>query len=146
MSTPRGVQLNNPLNIRMTGVVWVGLSEDQPDAAFCKFKSPEYGFRAAFKNLRAYQVQHAIRTIRGVIDRWAPPDENDTEAYITAVCRRAVRHPDDQVDLTSWVDVSVIVHAMTIQEQGSFEDFFTIEQMRDGAMLAGVSGVPDHEH
>jgi hypothetical protein len=140
---PRGVALNNPLNIEREGIPWVGLSPDQPDSVFCKFLSVEYGFRAAFKNLRTYQLHDNVNTIRALVSRWAPPeDHNDTDGYIAAVAHRCGLDPDGAVDLTAWVDTHLIVHAMTIQEQGSFDQFFTGAQLRDGALLAGVTGVP----
>ena len=44
---PRGIRNHNPLNIRRTGKdQWKGLAEAQNDAAFCQFKSLEYGWPA----------------------------------------------------------------------------------------------------
>lgn len=146
MSIPRGVALNNPLNLRNVGITWVGLTTDQPDADFCKFRSPEYGFRAAFKDFRTCQVIHGIRTIRALIERWAPPSENPTEAYIANVCARTDKTSEEVLDLTAWADASIVVQAMTVQEQGSFVEYFTWAQLRDGALLAGVAGVPDHDY
>ena len=43
--TPRGIRNCNPLNIRRSKDQWKGLAERQQDAAFCQFKSLEYGLR-----------------------------------------------------------------------------------------------------
>src|SRR4051812_9786710 len=84
---PRGVRQNNPLNIR-PGSPWQGLDEPSEIGGFCNFKAPVWGFRAAFKNLMTYVDSYGISTIQGVIERWAPPtDNNDTAAYIAAVCK-----------------------------------------------------------
>jgi len=145
MTIPRGVALNNPLNIEQEGVQWIGLADDQPDTTFCKFRSPEYGFRAAFKDFRTCHVKYGIHTIRALVTRWAPPeDNNDTESYIAAVCGRTAKTSEELLDLTAWPDASEIVRAMTVQEQGSFEEFYTLSQLKDGALLAGITGVPDH--
>jgi hypothetical protein len=81
---PRGIRNNNPLNIRR-GVQWRGLRDFATDKAFCEFKSMDYGFRAAFCILRTYFSKRGVRTLRQLISRWAPPTENNTEAYIRKV-------------------------------------------------------------
>jgi hypothetical protein len=35
--------------------------------------------------LIAYQDKHGLRTIRQIVSRWAPPTENNTNAYVRAV-------------------------------------------------------------
>ena len=53
------------------------------------FESMAYGWRAAFVILcRTYYNKHKLRTIRAIITRWAPPKENNTEAYIRRVTDR----------------------------------------------------------
>ena len=48
-----------------------------------------YGWRAAFVILcRTYYNKYKLRTIRAIITRWAPPKENNTEAYIRRVTDR----------------------------------------------------------
>lgn len=81
----RGIRNNNPGNIRH-GIDWDGLSTDQgSDSEFAQFISPEYGIRAMFKILKTYVTKYNLATIEGIIARWAPPSENDTEAYIAFV-------------------------------------------------------------
>jgi len=81
---PRGIRNNNAGNIRH-GAKWQGLAAEQTDSAFCTFTDPVYGIRAMGKILLNYQSRYGINTVRGIIDRWAPPVENDTEAYIEHV-------------------------------------------------------------
>ena len=48
-----------------------------------------YGWRAAFRLLcHTYYGKYKLRTIRDIITRWAPPKENNTEAYIRRVTDR----------------------------------------------------------
>jgi hypothetical protein len=83
--TSRGLRNNNPGNIRH-GIDWDGLSTDQgSDSEFAQFISPEYGIRAMFKILKTYDTKYNLATIEGIIARWAPPSENDTEAYIAFI-------------------------------------------------------------
>lgn len=82
---PRGLRNNNPLNIRSTGVSWKGQCGVDQDG-FCIFINRPYGYRAAFRILCSYRVLHGITTIKEIVNRWAPPSENNTKSYIQFVC------------------------------------------------------------
>lgn len=83
MNTPRGIRNNNPGNIRW-GSDWKGLKKDgkQQDPSFCVFETPEYGIRALAKLLQNYQLLYGLNTPRKIINRYAPPTENETVSYI----------------------------------------------------------------
>lgn len=87
----RGIRNNNPLNIRRSATRWQGAREEQTDKSFVQFKSMAYGYRAAWKVLQSYYERFCLQgqtfTVRNIISRWAPPSENDTEAYITNVLK-----------------------------------------------------------
>jgi hypothetical protein len=78
---PRGVRNNNPGNLEPV-VRWTGLVGS--DGRFAKFSTPYHGIRAIGVDLRA-KVKRGLTTPREVISEYAPPNENDTEAYIRAV-------------------------------------------------------------
>ena len=127
---PRGIRNNNPLNIRRSKDQWKGLADAQTDRAFCQFKSLEYGWRAAFYLLtRTYYHKYRLYTIRTIIRRWAPPGENNTEAYIANVSRLTGIDPDDPIGIplekpSRWMMVGV---AMVIQENGTDSlDYFAM--------------------
>ena len=120
---PRGIRNHNPLNIRRSKDQWKGLAEAQNDGAFCQFKSLEYGWRAAFYLLtRTYYHKYRLYTIRGIVSRWAPPqDNNDTSAYIANVSRLTGIDPDEPLGIPSeqpsrWMMLGV---AMAIRENGT---------------------------
>lgn len=139
---PQGVRLNNPLNLR-PGSPWQGLAEPSEVNGFCNFKTPVWGFRAAVKNLITYCDVYGINTVQGVISRWAPPqDNNDTDAYIKAVCSRTGYGPTQILALKSWNTVANLIRAMTIQEQGDFASYFTQAQLAEGAFRAGIEDAP----
>ena len=76
---------NNPTNLRPSSTnAWlgqVGISRNN----FSIFKSPEWGFRAAHINLENY-LRSGYTTIERIINRWAPPsDNNPTSQYIENV-------------------------------------------------------------
>lgn len=76
----RGLRNNNPGNIRI-GANWQGMAANQSDPAFVVFESPEWGIRAMGRVLLNYQRLYGLNTVKGIIDRWAPPNENNTAAY-----------------------------------------------------------------
>ena len=95
---PRGLRNNNPLNIRRTATQWQGLAPVQTDPEFCQFQTLEYGWRAAFRLLtRTYYLKYGLDTIRKIVSRWAPSNENNTEAYITAVSLLTGIPPDESL-------------------------------------------------
>ena len=88
---PRGLRNNNPLNIRHSASRWQGARVEQTDKAFVQFTSMKMGYRAAWRILETYfkhfEAQHKPFTPRNIIYRWAPPNENDSEAYLRRVCQ-----------------------------------------------------------
>ena len=77
----------NPLNIRrVAGTRWKGQRAEQTDREFVQFSSVEYGIRAAFCLLETYRRKYKAVCIEDIINRWAPPSENDTRKYIETVC------------------------------------------------------------
>ena len=94
--TPRNIRNNNPLNIRRSKDKWQGLDAKQSDSSFFKFESMEMGWRAAFVILtKTYYHKYRLFTIRKIISRWAPPAENDTEAYVKRVSDLTGIDPDE---------------------------------------------------
>ena len=130
MTIPRGIRNHNPLNIRRSKDQWKGMAEVQNDRAFVQFKSLEYGWRAAFCLLtRTYYHTYRLFTIRAIIQKWAPPNENNTRAYIDNVSRLTGIGPDEPIGIPSdqparWMAVAA---AMAIQETGTTAlDYFAM--------------------
>lgn len=126
----RGVRNNNPGNIRHNrGTKWQGASPVQADREFVSFVSPEMGVRALIRTLLTYYKQHNLRTVHGIITRWAPPVGNangrsytqNTGAYVDAVCRELSRAlgrtvnarealPIDSVAIMRPLVIAIIAH------------------------------------
>ena len=87
MKTPRGIRNNNPGNLRRSRDNWQGLRKEQTDPQFFQFKTMAYGYRALIRTLQNYRRIHSLRTIEEMIARWAPENENNTAAYVKAVCQ-----------------------------------------------------------
>ena len=122
MTITRGVRNNNPGNIDRTKTVWQG--EDRSAEAlrreprFCVFETPQAGFRALAKTLLTYQNKHGLRTVREIINRWAPPVENNTEAYIAQVAREVGVGSREIVSLSKQVPLQRLVTAIARHENG----------------------------
>ena len=141
----RGFRNRNPGNIEHREANrWQGLADPPIEPApagrgrprFARFVSHEYGIRALAMLLTTYQDRHGLRSIRGIVTRWAPGLENDTEAYIAAVARRMDRHPRASLDLHRYEDLRPLVEAVIHHELGGNPyDRATIDA---GLRLAGV--------
>jgi hypothetical protein len=82
---PRGIRNNNPGNIeKSVNNAWKG-SIAGNDTRFETFETMEYGIRALLVILRNY-IRKGHNSVELIIKRWAPSNENNTEAYIKAVC------------------------------------------------------------
>ncbi|HEK2686581.1 TPA: structural protein [Proteus mirabilis] len=100
MSRPaRGERNNNPGNIRH-GSKWQGLSAQQTDKDFCQFVSTEYGIRAIYVLMRTYEKKYGLCSIREIINRYAPPKENNTEGYIRRVAKELNVSTEDCVSVS----------------------------------------------
>ena len=116
-SLPRGLRNNNPGNIRRNSDVFQG-EKTSSDRGFKQFKSMAYGYRAIFKILSNYYRNYKLDTIRKMIGRWAPENENDTEAYIKAVADYSGIPADDPIDINDREQMIRIVAGMSKVENG----------------------------
>lgn len=81
---PRGLRNNNPGNIRK-GQPWQGRIVPGSDPAFDQFISVQSGLRAMLSLLITYIYDYKLKTITGIISRYAPVSENHTDKYIKYV-------------------------------------------------------------
>lgn len=117
---PRGIRNKNPGNIDRTATnKWQGLAADQSsDPRFCVFTTPVYGIRALARLLIAYQDKYGLNTVRKIINRWAPPKENDTGAYVTQVADALVVNPDAPINTHEYRHLRPLVEAIIRHENG----------------------------
>lgn len=131
---PRGWRNQNPGNIRK-GNDWQGLAPNGLDAEFDVFVSAEMGFRALCRVLLNYKRKHGLKTVREVIGRWAPPNENNTDAYIKFVAASVGVSPDHELTFDRQ-QLFLLAKAIARKENGrrpDGADWFT-----DAQILAGV--------
>lgn len=138
---PRGVRNNNPGNIdRIAGTKWQGAADDQSsDKRFVVFKAPEWGIRAIAKTILTYKSAYKIKTVRGIINRWAPPVENNTTAYINAVARKLGVKPNEAIDVDSCEIMFPLVEAIIAHECNGYK--YPDKVVLEGLRRAGVHDV-----
>ncbi|EPS9632130.1 hypothetical protein ACVNA6_002986 [Klebsiella aerogenes] len=137
---PRGVRNNNPGNLEASSSnPWVG--QTGSDGRFAKFETPEHGIRALGRNLLSYQRQ-GIDTVGEIINRWAPPtDNNDTAAYIKSVCAQLGVKAGQPIDASNPDTLQALCAAIIKHENGSQP--YSNEQLSTGVSAAlGLSQLP----
>lgn len=115
---PRGLRNNNPGNIRKSNEVFQGEVIIGKDRDFKQFKSMAYGYRAIFRILLNYEKLYKLTTIRKIIGRWAPENENNTSAYIYLVSSYSGIPVDERIDFTDREQMIQIIAGMSKVENG----------------------------
>ncbi len=112
---PRGVRNNNPGNIRVTSDRWVGQipPSQATDPDFAQFRNYIFGVRAMIKLLNNY-IAAGYNTVAKIINRYAPPSENDTSAYINFVIQQTGLNPNQQISSVPYL----LIKAMATKENG----------------------------
>ena len=128
---PRGIRNRNPGNIRATSVMWRG--QIGSDGEFCIFQTVHDGLRALAKLLTTYNDKYGLCTPRAIIGRWAPPNENDTNAYVAAVCVAVNTGPDDWLRLSDEQTLCDLMKGIIRHENGQqpYMDSQIIAAIRD---------------
>jgi len=129
--TARGIRNNNPGNIDFNQAAfdrdpWVGEIglEIHSSPRFTTFDTPEHGIRALCKVLLTYDHHRKgadgspIDTVQEVIDRWAPPSENNTDAYADRVRDTLGVEDGEEIDLDHQDTLKTVCTAIIQHENG----------------------------
>ena len=123
IGTTRGERNNNPGNLDLKNgsgqiIQWQGLSPTQTDNRFAQFTDVVYGIRALHKNTLTI-FNRGANTVQALIGTYAPPKENNTAAYIAAVCTALGVTPTTVIDMTDANTANVVCDAIIKVENGS---------------------------
>lgn len=140
----RGIRNNNPGNIdRSPANKWQGTMprekmtvEQRNEKRFEVFASPAWGIRALCVVLISYQDKHGLKDVRGFINRWAPPVENDTGAYVRQVANALGVTPDAFINIHEYRRMRPMVDAIISHENGG--NPYSVDVIEEGLRLAGV--------
>lgn len=101
---------NNPFNVRSSKTnKWIGQSGSRK--GFACFSDQYFGIRAAVKIVMCSYRNFGLRTINSIISRFAPQNENDTQAYVKYVVSKT-KIPPLKV-LNSQMDYALVLKAMS---------------------------------
>lgn len=140
---PRGIRNNNPGNIRDGSDKWQGLSGIDDDDQFAVFTDPTWGIRALARILINYQDKYNLRTVAEIINRWAPPSENNTRAYVERVCEAMEVAPHEALDMHEYKNLCPLVEEIINHENGrgpirNANTWYKKDVIDEGLRLAGV--------
>lgn len=124
----RGYRNNNPGNIRCSDVTYKG-EKPSTDVSFKQFTSMAWGYRAMFILLDTYRLKYGLKTLQQLLNRYAPPSENDTTEYVNFVSSRTKIADISAVDTRDEKQMIPIVAAMARMENGSDPD---MDEVRAG--------------
>lgn len=111
----RGIRNNNPGNIKDDGTLWQGRVGS--DGVFNIFQDTSWGIRALATDL-SNKVKSGNDTIRKIVYKYAPPSENQTEAYVKAVAASTGIGADQIIPITGDT-LHDLVRAVIDHENGS---------------------------
>lgn len=148
---PLGMRLNNPFNLKLQRprIKWQGRVEDfaLTQTVFDEFVNITKGVRAGTIDLIT-KYDRGLNTVRKIIEVFAPTSENDTEAYIKAVCISLSKRlsftvrDDTPLNLHDYDTVEAFDRAMVRHEQGKgplpggewIEDGVYVEALRQAGV------------
>ena len=93
------------------------LGDEGEEDSFIRFEDPAYSYRAADMVLDKYGRDYGINTIEDMINRYAPPsDDNPTQSYIDFVSQQTGIGADDVIDLQNPEVRSALMSPMAMLE------------------------------
>lgn len=108
---PKGLRNHNPGNLRyVASIPWAGQVGDD-GTGYAVFDSDEHGVRALGHQLQTYSGR-GLTSVREIISTYAPSNENDTAAYISAVAGELGVDADQPLDVYAVLPnlVAAIIH------------------------------------
>ena len=76
-----------------------------------------FGCRALIKVLQTYVIKYNLKTVRAIISRWAPSNENNTEAYIHSVASALGVNDNEELHFESYLYIR-LAKAIAHHENG----------------------------
>ena len=130
-SAPRGVRNNNPLNLTYLP----GQGASGSDGRFGRYDTMEGGIKAAHNQLLINQ-DRGLTTLAQQINRWAPPNENDTNGYVAQVAKATGIDPNAPIDMRDTAVAGKVIAAMAQVENGRPLDQAAVDRALTGAAPA----------
>lgn len=131
MTIPRGMAVNNPGNIRISDITWLGKITPSSDPDFEEFDNVEHGIRAAALIFINYRRSDGLQTIVQYIARWAPSsDDNPTDEYVGFVATACGVPGNQPYNSTDAEKLLPLLKSVFRYEQGNY--VVTEDQIAEG--------------
>jgi hypothetical protein len=147
---PRGFRNGNPGNFDyVPSIKWQGQLGIEPRPIdgkrprFARFKSAVWGLRAIFRDLITGYDRDGEDTIQAIITEWAPPNENNTQAYIDQVCKATGFKADQKLNLHLYEHAVPLAKAIVRHENDNprlwgLTEWYPDEAWDEAASRAGL--------
>ncbi len=143
---PLGIRLSNPGNIKRDEVsAWEGMTRLQDHPKMARFSTPQSGLRALAKLLINYKKLHGLNTLSQVINRYAPPSENQTRLYIEDVSIRSGFFPNEHLDFEDPRVLVPVMQAIVVHENGLAPIIFPPAWYEDDIYYDSVASALDED-
>lgn len=113
---PRGIRNNNPGNLEFRGQR--GAAPEAGSGRFAAFGTMAEGVAALGRQLQLYGKRGAD-TLREIIGKWAPSNENDTGAYISRMQKLTGFSADQPLNMNDAGTMALLIRGITSVENGS---------------------------
>ena len=100
------------------GIRRAGITAGPNSGGFEAYATPQEGINAIGGLLDVYQTKHGLNTLRGMISRWAPPNENPTEDLIARASKVTGLGPDQPFSMNDPAMRNKVIEAFIRNEQG----------------------------
>lgn len=121
---PRGIRNNNPGNLNYIGQNGATL-EEHATPRFARFNSAFEGFAALGKQIKAYYNgtskaagYQKLQSVEGIISRFAPASENNTQAYINKLSKMLGVGRGDSLNIQDPQVLATLMNGITQIENG----------------------------
>lgn len=140
LSGVRGIRNNNPGNLNFAGQA--GASRENGKGRFAAFNTPEEGIGALSKQLdlhfngtstKAKEAGRPLRSVKDIVEAWAPPNENNTAKYIADIAKQLGVSPTANLNLKDPATKTALMKAIVVKENGG-------NPYTDAQYAAGISG------
>ena len=120
----------NPGNLNFAGQAGATL-EPGANGRFARFSSEEEGIAALVRQLRLYQ-QRGIDTLEEIVKKYAPPSENNTQAYIASMARWTGLSAGEKLDMNDPDTVRKLIQGIS-RKEGRYTP------LSEGQIMTGIS-------
>lgn len=114
---PRGIRNNNPGNLNFVGQSGA-TKESGPGGRFAVFATMQQGLQALAHQLQLYGGR-GIDTVQGIISKYAPAGENNTNSYIQSVMRKLGVSASQHLNLQDPNVLKALIQGITTVEVGA---------------------------